>query len=92
MKREDVLKHPVTVLTEAQRRAFFDDGFVALPDYVPEHWLVQLRTAMAELLDRSRSKTETDSIYVLEEGHSADSPRCIAWPARRTSIRPSGNS
>jgi len=75
MKREDVLKHPVTVLTEAQRRAFFDDGFVALPDYVPEHWLVQLRAAMTELLDRSRSKTETDSIYVLEEGHSAASPR-----------------
>jgi ectoine hydroxylase len=75
MKRQDVLKHPATVLTEAQRHAFFDHGFVVLPDYVPEHWLAQLRTAMAELLDRSRSKTETDSIYVLEEGHSAASPR-----------------
>jgi hypothetical protein len=42
---------------------------------VPEHWLAQLRAAMGELLDRSRAKTETDSIYVLEEGHSADSPR-----------------
>jgi len=75
MKPQDVLKHPVTVLTEAQRQAFFDNGFVVLPDYVPEHWLMQLRAAMADLLDRSRSKTETDSIYVLEEGHSADSPR-----------------
>ena len=75
MKPQDVLRHPATVLTEARRRAFFDNGFVALPNYVPEHWLVQLRTAMVELLDRSRSKTATDSIYVLEEGHSADTPR-----------------
>ena len=75
MKRQDVLKHPATVLTEAQRHAFFDHGFVVLPDYVPEHWLAELRAAMAELLDRSRSKTETDSIYVLEEGHSAETPR-----------------
>lgn len=75
MKPQDVLEHPATVLTEAQRRAFFDHGFVALPGYVPEHWLVQLRAAMAELLDRSRSRTATDSIYVLEEGHSTDTPR-----------------
>jgi ectoine hydroxylase-related dioxygenase (phytanoyl-CoA dioxygenase family) len=48
---------------------------VALPDYVPERWLVRLRAAMAELLDRSRAKTQTDSIYVLEEDHSASEPR-----------------
>jgi len=75
MKPQDVLAHPAAVLTEAQRHAFFDKGYVALPDYVPERWLVRLRAAMAELLDRSRSKTETDSIYVLEEGHSASDPR-----------------
>ena len=75
MKPQDVLAHPAAVLTEAQRHAFFDKGYVALPDYVPERWLVRLRAAMAELLERSRSKTETDSIYVLEEGHSAGDPR-----------------
>ncbi len=75
MKPQDVLAHPAAVLTEAQRHAFFDKGYVALPDYVPERWLVRLRAAMAELLDRSRGKTETDSIYVLEEGHSPSDPR-----------------
>lgn len=75
MKPQDVLQHPTNVLTAAQRQAFFDKGFVALPDYVPERWLLRLRAAMAELLDRSRAKTETDSVYVLEEGHSASDPR-----------------
>ena len=75
MKPQDVLEHPANVLTDAQRQQFFDKGFVALPDYVPERWLMRLRAAMAELLDRSRAKTQTDSIYVLEEGHSAERPR-----------------
>jgi ectoine hydroxylase len=75
MKPADVLKHPATVLTEAQRRDFFDKGFVVLPDYVPEAWLIRLRAAMADLLERSRAKTATDRIYVLEEGHSAADPR-----------------
>ena len=54
MKRQDVLKHPATVLTEAQRQQFFDEGFLVLPGYVPEPWLVRLRAAMVELLERSR--------------------------------------
>ena len=75
MKPQDVLKHPTNVLTEAQRQQFFDEGFVVLPDYVPEPWLARLRAAMAELLERSRAIRETDSIYILEEGHSASDPR-----------------
>jgi ectoine hydroxylase len=75
MKPQDVLAHPANVLSDTQRRAFFQQGFVVLPEYVPERWLGWLRAAMAELLDRSRSKTQSDSIYVLEEGHSASDPR-----------------
>jgi ectoine hydroxylase-related dioxygenase (phytanoyl-CoA dioxygenase family) len=75
MKPEDVLKHPANVLTDEQRQAFFDKGFVALPNYVPEAWLSRLRAAMAELLDRSRAVTQSDSIFALEEGHSSAEPR-----------------
>jgi hypothetical protein len=75
MKPQDVLAHRATVLRDEQRRAFFDQGFLVLPDYVPEGWLQRLRGAMAELLDRSRAVTQSDTIYVLEEGHSRDMPR-----------------
>src|SRR6476620_11405229 len=67
MKPQDVLAHPANVLSDAQRRAFFKQGFVVLPEHVPERWLARLRAATAELLDRSRARTQTDSIYVLEE-------------------------
>ena len=75
MKPQDVLKHPANVLSEAQRRSFFTDGFLVLADYVPAPWLARLRQATAELLDRSRAVSQSDGIYVLEEGHSADNPR-----------------
>ena len=75
MKPEDVLAHPALVLTEAQRAAYFSDGFLILSDYVPEPWLQRLRDAMGELLDRSRSVTRSDAVYVLEEGHSEATPR-----------------
>jgi hypothetical protein len=75
MKPQDILAHPANVLTSEQRESFFRDGFLVLPGYVPESWLARLRAAMAELLDRSRAISRSDSIYVLEEGHGPDDPR-----------------
>lgn len=75
MLREDVLKHPARVLTEAQRARFFADGFLVLPDYVPAPWVGRLKGALDELMERSRRITRPDDIWVLEEGHSAATPR-----------------
>jgi hypothetical protein len=75
MKPEDVMRHPLNVLTQAQRAAYFRDGYLALPGYVPESWLHRLRAATADLLERSRAVTQSDDVFVLEEGHSATDPR-----------------
>ncbi len=75
MKPEDVLRHPAIVLTESQRSAYFSDGFLVVPDYVPSAWLRRLQAATAEMLARSRRVTRSDDVFVLEEGHSADTPR-----------------
>jgi len=75
MKPEDVLAHPPIVLTDAQRRQYFDQGYLLVPDHVPEAWLARLRAATAEMLDRSRSVTRSDGVFTLEEGHSASDPR-----------------
>jgi ectoine hydroxylase len=75
MKPEDVLMHPGLVLTEAQRTAYFTDGFLVPPDYVPRAWLTRLRAATQEMLERSRSVAQSDGVFVLEEGHGPDTPR-----------------
>jgi len=75
MKPEQVLQHRPIVLTEAQRAEYFEKGYLVLPDYVPNPWVERLRAAMTETIDMSRSVTESDGVFVLEEGHSAESPR-----------------
>ena len=75
MKPQDVLEHAPLVLTAEQRQSYFRDGYLVLPDYVPDAWLARLRAAMSELIKRSRGVARSDGIYVLEEGHSADDPR-----------------
>ncbi len=75
MNPEDVLANKALVLTEAQRAAYFSDGFLILPDYVPAPWLHRLRSAMTELVDRSRHVTRSNDIFVLEDGHAPDNPR-----------------
>ncbi|WP_313311053.1 phytanoyl-CoA dioxygenase family protein [Pulveribacter sp.] len=75
MIAEKVLQHPCNVLTEAQRLQFFRDGFLVVENYVPEPWLERLRAATRDLVERSRAVRESDATFILEEGHSAESPR-----------------
>lgn len=75
MLPEKILTHPSLVLSDSQRRQFFSEGYLLLPEYVPGAWLARLRDAMSELIDRSRTLTRTDEVYVLEEGHTAEQPR-----------------
>lgn len=75
MKPDQVLKHRPVVLSEAQRAQYFEQGYLVLPDHVPAAWIERLRAAMAETIELSRSVTRSDGTFILEEGHSAKTPR-----------------
>ena len=75
MLMEDVLKHPTRVLSEEQRRRFFDDGCLVVEGLVDGTWLDRLHAAMEANIESSRVVTESDSCFVLESGHSSASPR-----------------
>jgi ectoine hydroxylase len=42
---------------------------------VPQSWLERLTASMNALIDASRSVTESNKVYMLEDGHSAEDPR-----------------
>ncbi|HUK08949.1 MAG TPA: phytanoyl-CoA dioxygenase family protein [Stellaceae bacterium] len=75
MMPEQIRRHRTNVLSEAQREQYFRDGFLILQNYVPPAWIARLQAALADLLERSRSVSKTDDVFVLEEGHSAATPR-----------------
>ncbi|HEX3669301.1 MAG TPA: phytanoyl-CoA dioxygenase family protein [Acidimicrobiia bacterium] len=63
------------VLSEAQRERYQRSGWVAVPGLVDSEWLERLRRVTDEFVDASRRLTESNILYDLDVGHSADEPR-----------------
>lgn len=75
MTPEEVLNYPAKVLTDEQRRFYFENGYLLVESVVPEDAIERLRKATAEMVEESRRITESDEKWDLEEDHSADEPR-----------------
>jgi len=75
MLTEQVLAHPTKILAEAQRAAYFENGFVLVEGAISDDWLTRLRGASNALIEQSRNVTESGDTFILESGHSADDPR-----------------
>ncbi len=75
MTPHDILQAPSKVLTDAQREFYFSEGYILLENSVSEDWLLKLREAALELVERSRPIQKSDRIFDLESGHSAEEPR-----------------
>lgn len=67
--------HPARVLSDEQRQAFRETGYLCLPGFVGEAWLARLRTATEAQVEDSRAVSESDNKFDLEPGHGPDSPR-----------------
>ena len=75
MTPEQVLAIAPRVLTQSQREAYFNDGFIILEKVVGDDWVKKLRNATDELVERSRKVTKSDAVWDLEPDHRADEPR-----------------
>ena len=75
MTPEEILTRPAQVLSEAQRAAYFDEGYLHLEGFVSHEWLRGLRAATAEMIDRSRSVTASNDEFVLDMDHHRHAPR-----------------
>ena len=75
MLPEDVLACEPRVLTQAQREFYFENGYLLVPSVISGEWLERLRQVTDEMVARTRSMAESDGVFDLEAGHSADSPR-----------------
>ena len=63
------------MLTPEKVQFYRDNGYVSVSGVLPEADIDHLQRVTDEFLDRSRSLTESDDIFDLEEGHTADRPR-----------------
>jgi ectoine hydroxylase len=74
MTPEDILETPPILLSEDQRRQYFADGFLTIPDAIPPEWIDRLRMLSDEFLDSSRRFSVSDNVYDLGPRHSPHTP------------------
>jgi ectoine hydroxylase len=75
MTPEQILAIPPRVLTQAQREAYFSEGYILLEKIIGDDWIRKLRDATEEMIARSRKVAKSDAIFDLEPDHRPDSPR-----------------
>ena len=75
MTPEQVLAHPPKVLTDAQREAYFRDGYLLIERFVPDDSLATLRGLSEQFIKESRHRSASDEKFDLEPDHSATAPR-----------------
>ena len=75
MQPENILKTRPKVLSEHQREAYFENGYLLVEKAIDETLLTRVRAASDELIARSCSVTESDATWDLEPGHCAEDPR-----------------
>ncbi|MEZ5855664.1 MAG: phytanoyl-CoA dioxygenase family protein [Hyphomicrobiaceae bacterium] len=70
----DILSHPAVRLTEEQRRQYFAEGFLTIPNAIPADWVDRLRKLSDQFVEASRQFDKTDEVFDLGPRHSPDTP------------------
>ena len=69
MSPEEILATPPRVLTQAQRAAYFETGYLMVERLLPDDLLERLRAVTAAFVEESRTVAEPDRKWDLEDGH-----------------------
>src|SRR5215831_16529794 len=74
MTPETILAHKPAMLTQEQREAYFEKGFLTAPKLIPDEWLELLRARSAEFVDKSRGVTAPNEEFDIGPEHRVDHP------------------
>ncbi|MGH7092441.1 MAG: phytanoyl-CoA dioxygenase family protein, partial [Stellaceae bacterium] len=74
MTPSDILAHPARVLSQEQRRRYFDTGYLAAPGLIPPAWLDRLNALSEEFIAQSRQVAASNEAFDLGPEHRPDRP------------------
>ena len=75
MRKEEILNIKVKILTEDQRKEYFEDGGVKVDNVLSKEWLEKSQKAIKGFIEQSRSFKESNSIFDLQKDHSKENPK-----------------
>ena len=74
MTPEQILGYPARVLSEAQRRTYFETGYLAAPGLIAQGWLHRLNELSDRFLKESRNVTASNEIFDIGPEHAPERP------------------
>ena len=75
MRKEKILNLKVKILTEDQRKEYFEDGGVKVDNVLSKEWLEKSKKAIKDFIEQSRNFKESNSIFDLQKNHSKENPK-----------------
>ncbi len=75
MSSQDIQKKPSLFLTQNQRELYLEQGYLIFPKLIPVDELEELRLLVSDIIDSTRTLTNSSNDVDLEKDHSADNPR-----------------
>ncbi len=75
MKPEKILSHAPRLLRQAEREAYFENGYLLLESFIQGELLARLQATVAEFVEKSRAVEVSDEMFDVEPGHSSEAPR-----------------
>ena len=86
MTPDEILSYPARVLTQEQRKAYFDKGFVNVDEIVPADILKSLQDTTQDFVEQSKS----DDRLTLTQITARITPCCGALNPRIRQVMPIG--
>merc|ERR1719473_209141 len=77
---ERILQTPGRVLTDEQRRYYFEHGYLLVENCVGPEWMARLRATMDKAVDKAAAGVDKVAVakeFILEPGHTKENPRLI---------------
>lgn len=75
MNEQELLSRTAKVLTNAQRRQYFDSGYLLLPGFLNQQAIASLVEIADQFVEESRHCKKSNDKFDLEPNHSAQAPR-----------------
>ena len=75
MTPEDVLATAPKILSQDQRRSYFDRGYLLVENAISRKWVQRLLDTTDQMIEQSRSLQQSNAVFDFEPGHTSATPR-----------------
>ena len=75
MFEESILQNKPKILTENQRREYFNDGGIKIEKVLNKEWLSKANESIRIFIENSKKFSESNDVYDLQKDHSFENPK-----------------